>query len=55
MVKRIGFGKVAGLFPLIGNKTAQGTISTIQKSASGFVKRRKQLGGPKSYIKKGKK
>ena len=27
-----------------------GTISTIQKSASAFVKRRKQLGGPKSVM-----
>ena len=27
-----------------------GTVSTIQKSASAFVKRRKQLGGPKSVM-----
>ena len=52
MVKRIA--NILGVFPFIGRSQSQkGTISTIdpvKKSASRFVQRRKQLGGPKSVM-----
>ena len=52
MVKRIA--NILGVFPFIGRSQSQkGTISTIdpvKRSASRFVQRRKQLGGPKSVM-----
>tara|TARA_R100000329_G_scaffold143667_1_gene127821 strand:+ start:42 stop:677 length:636 start_codon:yes stop_codon:yes gene_type:complete len=38
------------LIPGFAPTPRSGTVSTIQKSASAFVKRRKQLGGPKSVM-----
>ena len=49
MVKRVK--NILGAFPFIGRSQAQkGTISTVRKAASAFVKRRKQLGGPRSVM-----
>jgi hypothetical protein len=54
MVKRVK--NILGAFPFIGRSLSQkGTISTAspsqtQKAASAFVKRRKQLGGPRSVM-----
>ena len=49
MLKRVK--NILGAFPFIGRSQAQkGTISTIRKAASAFVKRRKQLGGAKSVM-----
>ena len=52
MVKRVK--NILGAFPFIGRSQSQkGTISTAspsQKAASAFVKRRKQLGGPRSVM-----